>query len=132
MMQTMHNIANSINYIEIINSHISKESDSGSTLSKILGGHSDSKSEKSQANNLTTIKSPIKRKHDILPAKIILSVIDSHVKDVANDRFKTLTELIFKLKEICENDLHLVRYLRTKSMLISIYIKIYFKFKSLI
>jgi hypothetical protein len=108
MMQTMHNIANSINYIEIINSHISKESESSSTLSKILG-HSDSKSEKSQIGNLSAIKSPNKRKHDILPPKIIINAIDSHVKDVAQDRYKTLTELIFKLREICENDLHLIR-----------------------
>lgn len=108
MMQTMHNIANSINYIEIINSHVSKESDSGSTLSKILG-HSDSKSEKSTIGNLAAIKSPIKRKQEILPPKIIINAIDSHVKDVANDRFKSLTELIFKLKEICENELHFLR-----------------------
>ena len=105
-MQAMHTIANSINYIEIIKSHISKEQDSGSTFSKILG-HSDSKA---QINNLASIKSPLKRKQDILPPKLIINVVDSHVKDVANDRYKTLTELIFKLREICENDLHMIRY----------------------
>lgn len=103
----MHNIANSINYIEIINNYINKESDSGSTLSKILGH--DSKSDKLQANSMAVIKPPIKRKADILPPKIVMAAIDLHVRDVTMDRFKTLTELVFKLKEICEIDLHIVR-----------------------
>ena len=103
-MQTMHAIANNINIDSIIQSTLNKDD---GFLSRFLGH--DSKDRMSNAQS-ALIVAPLKRKADILPQKYVISAIDSHVKDCAPIQFQSITELIFKLKEICESDLHFVRF----------------------
>lgn len=104
----LQQLANSINYHEIINSTVNKDDSSGSTLSRLLG-HDLRGDRASSANVGPLIVAPMKRKADILPPKHILGAIDSHVKDLTQMPFSTIIDLITRLKEICENDLHFVR-----------------------
>ena len=39
-----------------------------------------------------------------------MAAIDLHIRDVGFATYKTLTDFIFKLSEICENDLQLARF----------------------
>jgi hypothetical protein len=111
MYQVMQTAASSVNFTEIIKfiSHNSKDTNSSpSTLRKILGH--ENKSEKF-SNNFPNIpiKAPIQRKADLWLPKNIIAAIDMHVKDSCYGTYKNITELIFKLSEICENDLHILR-----------------------
>lgn len=110
MIQTMHSLANSINYQDTINSCVGEKEGSTLSLSKILGH--DSKSDRhAKSQETSPIVAPIKRKADILPSRYVLAAIDTHVKEVSYAQYKNLTELIYQLKDICENDLHLARAL---------------------
>lgn len=113
MYQVMQTAANSVNFTEIIKfySQNHKEvANSPSTLRKILG-HDSAKTEKftSTHQNLSTIKAPLQRKADLWLPKNVVAAIDLHVKDACYVNYKNITELIFKLSEICETDLHTIR-----------------------
>jgi hypothetical protein len=106
----MQSAANSINYTDMINYYISKEVNSPSTLRKILGH--DGKNDRYSNNHASSsLKPPMQRKADLWLPKQVIAAIDLHVKDVCFAHYKTITEFIFKLYEICENDLHIVRYI---------------------
>ena len=107
----MQTAVNSVNYTEIINYYISKETSSPSTLRKILG-HDGKNDKYSISHQTAAIKSPMQRKADLWLPKQVLAAIDLHVKDVCFANYKTITDFIFKLYEICENDLHIVRLFR--------------------
>lgn len=108
MNMVLQQLANSINYHEIINSTVSKDDSGGSTLSRLLG-HDLRGDRASSSSAGPLIVAPMKRKADILPQKHILGAIDSHVKDVLQIPFSTISDLITRLKEICESDLHFIR-----------------------
>lgn len=107
MYQVLQNAANTVNYSEIINFYVNKEvSGSPSGFRKILGheGRSDK-----QLNNQIQIKSPLQRKADLFMPKYVISAIDYHVKDICFSNYKTITEIIYKLNEVCDCNLNLVR-----------------------
>ena len=110
MYQVIQNAANSVNFAEIINFCSHKETaNSPSALRKILGH--EPKAEKFINNFLSSsIKAPVQRKADLWLPKHVLSAIDLHVRDTCYANYKNITELIFKLCEICESDLHIIRY----------------------
>jgi hypothetical protein len=112
MMGVMQNIASKVNYIEIVNYFIKEDSaNSPSTLRKILG--KDSKPEKTftpKHYTTTALIQPLQRKSDLWFPKHVIAAIDSHVRDVSRENFSCLTDFLFKLTEICENDLHVIRY----------------------
>lgn len=109
MYQVIQSAANSVNYSEIINYHLTKDTnESPSGLRKILGH--EAKIEKYLANNQTTqIKPSVQRKADLWLPKYLISAVDSHVRDVCFANYKNITDIIYKLNEICESDLNIVR-----------------------
>lgn len=107
MYQIMQTAANSVNFTEIISSFVSRDStDSPSGIRKILGG-GESRSDK--LNPVITVKTPLQRKADLWLPKNIVAAIDLHVREISYQSFKSITDLIYKLNEICENDLHFIR-----------------------
>jgi len=108
MYQVIQNAANLVNYKEIINHYAAKDLHSPSGLKKILGH--DTRLEK-LLNLQTPIKPATQRKADLWLPKNTLAAIDMHVREIALESYKTLTELIFKLNEVCENELHTTRSL---------------------
>lgn len=115
MSQVICDVANSINYAEIINWYVNKESNgSPSGLRKILGH--EPRIEKFLNNYQSLqIKPPVQIKNQTLLPKPVSTAIDWHVFELHDKEFKkpiefkTLTELVFKLSEICENDVQTVR-----------------------
>ena len=108
MYQVIQNTANSVNYTEIINHYAGKDgNNSPSALKKILGH--EAKFDKFLVNFQTPIKPANHRKADLWLPKNVLAAIDLHVKDIGYNNYNTLTEIIFKLNEVCENDLHKAR-----------------------
>ena len=108
MFQIIQGAANSVNFAEIINYYVQKEGNSSpSALRKILGH--EARIEKILTQYQTPAKMPAQRKFDLWLPKNILAAIDMHVREVGFSNYKTLTEFIYKLSEICENDLHLAR-----------------------
>ena len=108
MYQILQNAANSVNYNEIINFYAGKDgNNSPSTLKKILGH--EPRLEKFLSSYQAPLKPPTQRKADLWLPKNILAAIDMHVREVGFASYKTLTELIYKLNEVCENDLHRAR-----------------------
>lgn len=107
MYQILQNVANTINYSEIINYYINKETSGSPTgLRKILGH--ESRTDRLN-NNQIQIKSPLQRKSDLFMPKFVISAIDSHVKDIGIMHFKTIADVIYKLNEVCDCNLNLVR-----------------------
>jgi hypothetical protein len=109
MFQVMQTAVNSVNYTEIINYYTHKDSNgSPSALKKILGH--EARIEKF-LNNFpnSQIKPPLQRKADLWLPKHVLAAIDLHARDVCMTNYKSITELVYKLNEICENDLHITR-----------------------
>ena len=107
----MQQAASNVNFSEIVKQHAGREATSSpSTLRKILGqdGRGD-KAHSSGQQLLATYKAPIQRKCDLWLPRHVLAAVDSHVSDVCFVPYKTIAELVFKLAEICENDLHVVR-----------------------
>ena len=111
MYQVMQTAASSVNFTEIIKfySH-NYTNNSPSTLRKKILGH-ENKNDKFSNNliNSMLIKPPMQRKVDLWLPKNVIAAIDMHVKDSCYSSYKNITELIFKLSEICENDLHILR-----------------------
>lgn len=108
MYQMIQNVANSVNYNEIINHYANKDgNNSPSTLKKILGH--EPRFERFLNNFQTPIKPVTQRKADLWLPKNVVAAIDLHVKEVGNINCKTLTEVVYKLNEVCENDLHRAR-----------------------
>lgn len=115
MYQIMQAAANRINISEIVNYTIQKETSSPSALRKILGGggggggagrDNDSKS----IEKLLAQPSSMHRKTDTWLPKNVQSAIDMHLRDICYPSYKSLIEFIYRLNEICENDLQTVRY----------------------
>lgn len=107
MYQVLQNVANTINYSEIINFHINKEiSGSPTGLRKILGH--ESRADRFSGNQIQ-IKTPLQRKSDLFMPKYVQAAIDSHVKDMGIMHFKTIADVIYKLNEVCDCNLNLVR-----------------------
>lgn len=103
----MQNAANSVNYAEIIKYFVNRDMiETPSGIRKILGH--ETRIERFQTQSIT-LNSSMQKKVDIILPRYVLSAIDLHVKEVGFQNFKTLTELIYKLNEICENELSLVR-----------------------
>ena len=112
MYQIMQTAASSVNFTEIIKYYTQNHKDTNSSpsaLRKILG--QENKTDKF-TNNFpnTSIKLPVQRKADLWLPKNVVAAIDMHVKDSCYVNYKNITELIFKLSEICENDLHIIRF----------------------
>lgn len=80
---------------------------SPSALKKILGH--EPRLEKFLNGSHQPIKPPTQRKADLWLPKNVMAAIDLHVREVGFSSYKTLTELIYKLNEVCENDLHRAR-----------------------
>jgi hypothetical protein len=108
MYQIMQAAANRINLPDIINYIIQKETSSPSALRKILGGAG-------RDNDLKTVEklvaqpSSMQRKTDAWLPKNVQSAIDLHLKDICYPSYKSLIEFVYRLNEICENDLQTVR-----------------------
>jgi len=107
MYQIIQNAANSVNYNEIISHFAAKDSHhSPSALKKILG-------HETRLDKLLNFQAPIKlatqRKADLWLPKNDLAAVDMHVRQIGQGSYKTLTELIYKLNEVCENELHTTR-----------------------
>ena len=108
MYQVIQNAANSVNYNEIINHYAGKEGNhSPSGFKKILGH--EARFEKFLGSFQAPIKSTGQHKADLWLSKNVLAAIDIHVKEMSFSNYKTLTEIVFKLNEVCENDLHRAR-----------------------
>jgi hypothetical protein len=106
----MQTAANSVNYTEIITFCINRDSvESPSGFRKILGGH-EARIDKHLTNQIITVKTPLQRKSDLWMPKYVIAAIDMHVREISNFNLKSLTELIYKLNEICENDLNFIRF----------------------
>ena len=105
----MQQTANSVQYNEIVKAYVNKEQNSPSTFRKILG-HESRSSEKHFFTN-HQIRPPAQRKSDLWLPKHVLAAIDMHVREICYTNFKTITDFIYKLNEVCENDLHRTRYL---------------------
>lgn len=111
MYQVMQTAASSVNFTEIISFYVSRDStESPSGFRKILGGHSEARLDK-HLNPVVTVKTPLQRKADLWLPKHVVAAIDLHVREMSYHSFKSLTDLIYKLNEICENDLHFIRAL---------------------
>lgn len=105
----MQTAANSVNYNEIISYYVSRDSnESPSGIRKILGGHYETRLDK-HLNPVITVKTPLQRKADLWLPKHVVAAIDLHVREISYHGFKSITDLIYKLNEICENDLHFIR-----------------------
>ena len=115
----IQSLATNFAYKDIVHFHLSNKdsSDSPSTLRKILG-HESKTIEKflgSGANQMllnATIKTQQNqsRKSDLNLTKYELATVDMFVKELNHLQFGSyLNEIIFKLSEICEKDLHIVR-----------------------
>ena len=101
--------AESVNYSKIIESVVGKDgTDSPSPFRKILG--QETRLEKYLSNSSSTIiKPPATRKSDLWLPKNVQAAVDLHVREVANLKLQTLTELVHKLIEICENEILMAR-----------------------
>lgn len=108
MYQVIQNAANSVNYNEIINHYAGKEGNNSPSAFKKILGH-DARFEKFLSSFQTPLKPANQHKADLYLSKNVLAAIDLHVKEVSFASYKTLAELIFKLNEVCENDLHRAR-----------------------
>lgn len=95
--------------MEIISYYASRDSnESPSGLRKILGG---GEARFDKLNPVITVKTPLQRKSDLWMPKNVIAAIDLHVREISFHSFKSITDLIYKLNEICENDLHFIRAL---------------------
>ncbi len=109
MYQIIQQTASSVQFSEIVSIYVSKEQNSSpSTLRKILGH--DGKHHHFATSHQSPIKPPAQRKNDLWLPKNVMAAIDMHVKEVSFASYKTLTDFIYKLNEVCENDLHRARY----------------------
>lgn len=118
MYQIMQTAANSVNFAEIVSFWVasrgggtgglgSDSTESPSGIRKILGHH-ETRLDK-HANPVITVKTPLQRKADLWMPKHVIAAIDLHVREISYHNFKSITDLIYKLNEICENDLHFIR-----------------------
>lgn len=112
MYQIFQQTANSVQFSDIVNVYVNKEQNSPSTLRKILG-HDGRLSEKHYISN-HPIKPPAQRKSDLWLPKNVSAAIDMHVREISYSSYKTLTDFIYKLNEVCENDLQRARYFEIK------------------
>jgi hypothetical protein len=111
MFQIIPSVANVINVVEIVKSHVEKEQlGSPSGFRKFLGrGGGEVSVDKfvSTSSLLTSVGT--QRKYEPVLPKDVLSAIDHHVIDVKMSNSKSLVDLIYKLSDICTNEIHLVR-----------------------
>jgi hypothetical protein len=127
MYQIIQQTAGSVQYSEIVSVYVSKEQNSSpSTLRKILGHDgSNSSGNSSSRHHHSHLMSTIHHHHPIKPPntnqrknnepwihKNVLAAIDMHVREISYSSYKTLTDFIYKLNEVCENDLHRARYFK--------------------
>lgn len=119
MYQVMQTAAESVktNMSEIISFYVSRgdSTESPSAFRKILGG---GEARYDKLNPVTTIKTPLQRKSDLWLPRHVVAAIDLHVRELISQNLPSITDLIYKLNEICENDLHFIRALY-KYLLIS-------------
>lgn len=111
MYQVMQTAAENVkaNLSEIVSYYVSREStESPSAFRKILGG---GEARYDKLNPVITIKTPLQRKTDLWMPKNVVAAIDLHVRELSGQNLNSLTELIYRLNEICENDLHFIRAL---------------------
>ena len=110
MYQIIQQTASSVQFSEIVSIYVSKEQNSSpSTLRKILGHDGKHHHHHFAASHQSPIKPPTQRKTDLWLPKHVMAAIDMHVKEVSFASYKTLTDFIYKLNEVCENDLHRAR-----------------------
>lgn len=130
MYQIIQQTAGSVQYSEIVSVYVSKEQNSSpSTLRKILGhdgsNSSGNSSSRHHHNHLMSTIHHHHHHHPIKPPntnqrknnepwihKNVLAAIDMHVREISYSSYKTLTDFIYKLNEVCENDLHRARYFK--------------------
>ena len=107
--QLFQQAADSVNYTKIVEYYAGKDGfESPSPIRKILGQETRFDRYLSGANT-TLIKTPTTRKNDLWLPKNVQAAIDLHVKEVANSKITSLAELIFKLVEICDNEIFMAR-----------------------
>jgi hypothetical protein len=119
MYAVMQSAAASVNFTDIVKNFSNNDSSSPSALRKILGHEKHFQPGSIERNPSTNgaispqtnllSKASMQRKSELWLSKHILAAIDLHVKEVSALNIKTLTELVFKLNEICENEVHMVR-----------------------
>jgi hypothetical protein len=121
MYQVMASVPSLINFAEIVSTHIKDSTDSPSTLRKFLGrggggGGGEDRGEKFLTGtnqqaliNASAGKSPSQRKSELALPKDVVGAIDRHVYEVRNLNNKYLADVIYKLSDICQSDLHLLR-----------------------
>jgi hypothetical protein len=136
MAAIIQSIATNFAYKEIVNFCVNNKdtTDSPSTLRKILGGVGSGSSSYDSSNRIekilttnshqnqmllyaTIIKSAQgqhqqqqqARKADLQMSKYEIPAIDIFIKEMAYIQFNNLSDIIFKLSEICEKDLHIMR-----------------------
>lgn len=109
MYQIMQATANRINVSEIVNYIIQKETSSPSALRRILGGGAGRDNDSKSIEKLLAQPSSMQRKTDAWLPKNVQSAIDLHLRDICYPSYKSLIEFIYRINEICENDLQTVR-----------------------